>query len=469
MGEALVYPRTDDGMAALLDECDGWVISQGVADMEGADKLTLTVGRNLGAGAQPDGVRVVDCVGGAEKTKALGQCVDTLFALDEDLKWVRNHEDDADESERRSRIAIRNMIAHVVDGAARRLAAIDIAAERRAHPTAPQIVISSTDEDLAHSVSFDVKDQTQAVGVLRTMANYKMRDEFLPLLKVVRKVAYAAKQENATPDPQRLSLECFKRFESDTPIVMFERMLDSVLLVFAGEKVDESKGTYDGGAGDMPNYPRQMLSANVVRDVKDELKIRTPALVYSEQYSFAKLAYETMRTATFVAKESPSRSARGIIVRMPDWISIVTSGRANGGSAKGEAKRGAKEAPSGPASPTKKSKKPAGGGGGSASKPRGGEHARARASTTCTRACACAHRPPPSGREPDVCTVAERAGGGSSSAPAKSRSPKFADVAGAEGPNKLPRMAGGNPAGGKCKYIEKGEACPFKTCSYSHA
>ena len=45
---------------------------------------------------------------------------------------------------------------------------------------------------------------------------------------------------------------------------------------------------------------------------------------------------------------------------------------------------------------------------------------------------------------------------------------RFEDVEGAVGPNKLKRKRGGNPEGDQCKFIAAGEACPFKTCSYSH-
>ena len=46
---------------------------------------------------------------------------------------------------------------------------------------------------------------------------------------------------------------------------------------------------------------------------------------------------------------------------------------------------------------------------------------------------------------------------------------RYADEEGALGPNKLPRKAGGNPLGDRCKYLAEGKACPFKTCSFSHA
>ena len=44
---------------------------------------------------------------------------------------------------------------------------------------------------------------------------------------------------------------------------------------------------------------------------------------------------------------------------------------------------------------------------------------------------------------------------------------RYEDVAGAMGPNKLPRKKGGNPDGERCKDFEGG-TCSFKTCSYSH-
>ena len=46
---------------------------------------------------------------------------------------------------------------------------------------------------------------------------------------------------------------------------------------------------------------------------------------------------------------------------------------------------------------------------------------------------------------------------------------KYPDEEGAMGPNKLPRKTGGNPLGDQCKYIKEGRACPFRTCSFSHA
>jgi len=42
------------------------------------------------------------------------------------------------------------------------------------------------------------------------------------------------------------------------------------------------------------------------------------------------------------------------------------------------------------------------------------------------------------------------------------------DEEGATGPNRLPRMVGGNPEGEMCKYIQAGKACRYKTCSFSH-
>ena len=46
---------------------------------------------------------------------------------------------------------------------------------------------------------------------------------------------------------------------------------------------------------------------------------------------------------------------------------------------------------------------------------------------------------------------------------------KYPDEEGAMGPNKLPRKVGGNPQGDPCRYIKAGRACPFRTCSFSHA
>ena len=45
---------------------------------------------------------------------------------------------------------------------------------------------------------------------------------------------------------------------------------------------------------------------------------------------------------------------------------------------------------------------------------------------------------------------------------------KYPDELGAEGPNGLPRMKGGNPAGEPCEKHANGK-CTFKFCSYSHA
>ena len=45
---------------------------------------------------------------------------------------------------------------------------------------------------------------------------------------------------------------------------------------------------------------------------------------------------------------------------------------------------------------------------------------------------------------------------------------RWPDVVGAEGPNKLRRMVGGNPKGEKCSKLTETGKCPFKTCSYSH-
>ena len=45
---------------------------------------------------------------------------------------------------------------------------------------------------------------------------------------------------------------------------------------------------------------------------------------------------------------------------------------------------------------------------------------------------------------------------------------KWPDEEGVDGPNGLPRRAGGNPAGAPCTRHAQGGKCPFKFCSYSH-
>ena len=62
-------------------------------------------------------------------------------------------------------------------------------------------------------------------------------------------------------------------------------------------------------------------------------------------------------------------------------------------------------------------------------------------------------------------------GGGTQNKPANGQAtggPKWPDVAGASGPNGLPRKVGGNRDGDPCKDFVAGK-CRFKTCSFSHA
>ena len=70
-----------------------------------------------------------------------------------------------------------------------------------------------------------------------------------------------------------------------------------------------------------------------------------------------------------------------------------------------------------------------------------------------------------------------KGGGGGSSGGSSSGSPgsnkrkekaTYVDAVGEKGPNGLPRMVGGNPAGGPCNHLKDKGACPFNTCSYCH-
>mmetsp|Transcript_34671 Transcript_34671/g.86212 ORF Transcript_34671/g.86212 Transcript_34671/m.86212 type:complete len:305 (+) Transcript_34671:451-1365(+) len=284
-------------------------------------------------------------------------------------------------------------------------------------------VVTQTEEERGFSLpslgSEDIKRQKTVLSHMYNMRATKAHN--MPTIAGMRRIAYWVKNENCWPDPARVSLDSMRREPTDSALLKFRRIVYGVMVVAAGEQVNE--GTRHEGAGGSKKFPPQWADGDILEELLLELAEAADRLPNSEMETVVSVMHESLFKATARGNESVSLAASRQMCKVVDYVAQSKMAAAAAASAA----HGAGPGTSG--------KSPARAGG---SKKRGS--------------------PAPS---------ADKAG--SKPKPAKqAKTSKWADEEGALGPNGLARKKGGNPAGASCERLAKGE-CPFKTCSYSHA
>ena len=376
--------------------------------VERVSVVDIAVLKMLGAGTS-SGTALSECTTAKEKADSRKEIVAALLAADPGL-LAKLGGDESDES-------VRGEVA--AKAAARLVAAVVEAATAGAGTggddphSVTNYVVTQTEEERGYTVpSYDADDVRRQKAVIDKMHNLKMRPHELPTLGQLKKIRYWVVNETATADPTRVPLTGMRRDPRDSAYTCIKRYVLGHVLCAAGESA--AAGLRDEGAGDLLKFGTQWLNADKAVELLQELDEVRDHITDPEMMAAGAVMVETMHKATLRAKETASLAVARQISKVPEYVAQARGAKGGGGGAERE------------------------------KTPRGGARRKRKRAEVEAEAAPAAPTPPGSGK-----------GGG-----------RFPDEDGAKGPNGLPRMKGGNPAGSKCKLHPK---CTFKFCSFSHA
>ena len=374
--------------------------------MEGVKEINTCTLANLGLGTT-SGIAIGDCTSGKEKAVARKEVVTALLALDKGLPRRLSDAPKAVDRKAEAAVQVNQMIAATV-----RLATSAPPPKKEG----PAYILTQSEEERNYSVqSLDTTEMKELCKTVAAMQNIRLRGHELGTVSNLKKVMYWTKIEGTTPDPDRVPLKGFRRTDEDSWCLAFKRAIYSVAVCAAG--VEARPELRDDGAGLVKKFGVQWCNAMVAEDLVKEFEehaVRSK-LTQGEMKAVAELIWLTLHKSTGThGNETASLAMAQMVSRVPE----LAASYANRSQKHGERTppKGDKE---------KEKQKP----------PKG----------------------TPAGKEKNGKRKrVERPAGG------------WKDEAGAMYANGLKRMVGGNPKGDKCKYIEDGKDCPFKTCAFSH-
>ena len=420
----------------IEEECEEIVAETGLTELadaigslEGVGSMTMDVLKSVGVGGA-SGVRLLDCVGAEETAKYRTAYTKELLAVDPRLAKLTP-------ALGKTMVAVRT--ANSMKEMMRRLAALcerlkkeergGAAGDAAAIQKGTLTVTTQSEEDREMTlVGFDAEAVKTKCELLKEMYNLRMQPYEKATLSQMKRIGYWVVSEKCFPDPNRYAFTKLTAVSTDGNLVQFRRMLVGCVLVAAGVVAPADKRDDGAGAKDLRSpYKSQWANANVAEDLLAQLEEKRDVMSNVE-YGHVCAA---LATALFKAT---SLGGVTLSLAMAQTMSTVPQMMQNAMALGAREKK--LPQPGGELTDAQKKKKKkeeerrkrqleALGGEEGRKKQRGGE----------------------------------TPGGGG----------RYADEEGALGPNKLPRKAGGNPLGDRCKYLAEGKACPFKTCSFSHA
>ena len=222
---------------AILDSCEALALGVGIAMIEGVSEVTKPVLECLGFGS-PSGLRLADLTSPDTMATHRSEYVVALLTADTEL-WdiYGDSSSGADEHTRTAHLAVARLVAAVVE----KVKAANVptpANETKGSAAVTSYVVTQSEEDRAFSFEgYTMADTTRLRDVLVKLHNIKVRPFYTPKIGVMKNIAYWLKVEFCWPDKNRLKMEKFKHEPTDTPLVIFKRMVYGIMIILAGEKV----------------------------------------------------------------------------------------------------------------------------------------------------------------------------------------------------------------------------------------
>ena len=390
--------------------------------LEGVTELNLNVLKNIGLGSTA-GVRLLGCEGAVEKSTYRQAYVTELVALDNSLAKLAPGKK---ASERRM-----NSVKEI----ARRLASLCDHLKKKDEqeaqtPTRSTLtVVTQSEEDRETTLtSLDSAGVTARRELCKEMYNMRVQPHEMAPMNQLKKIGYWVVTEQCFPDPGRYPYTKMTGASTDGNLLQFRRMLLGCVLIAAG--VEAPKGKRDDGAGkkdlEKSPYAAQWANANVAMDLLAQIDEKRDVLTNADIGHVCAALSTALFKATTLGGATLSLAMAQAMSMVPQLIQnalIVGPGR--------------------------KTKTPA----------ETGDPATGRQKEEAgTKKKAVKRKREEDEEDEEEPTGKEPKGGG-----------KYPDEEGAMGPNRLPRKVGGNPLGDQCRYLKEGRACPFQTCSFSHA
>ena len=415
-------PTLTSEVKQLLRSAGAMKLARGLAAAEGVSTITKAVLSNAGIGGRR-GMALMDC--GPDKplaaARARGDLAEAILSADAGLCAALGATDeDGQASPKKGLLAISRALREITtclrhaDGGG--------GGEAATESSKPSSVVTfQTEDERSCSIpTYSAEDVDTALGIIVRLYNLDLRAHFFPLLKTLKKMAYYAKKELSWPDPRRVSLESLRRDPSDSPMLLFRRLCNGVLIVAAGEKVGDS--TRDEGAGAVKKGGVQWANGNKVTRLLNEVEEMRDRLTEAQMVRMCDMLHHTLHKSTEQGSASVSLAVTNSIPKVLEFSYQM-----------------------GPAPTTPKRGK---GGGEGETKARPRKRGAAKVAQTSKRK-----------------KTSPKEGAGARGTGVREL---FADKEGESGPNGLPRMKGGNPAGAACARFARGN-CAFATCSFSHA
>jgi hypothetical protein len=409
----LPVPDCDEEAQRLLGASDSTLLGPAISVCEAAG-LTKSVLRGIGIGSHPDGIMLLQCTTAAEAAACRKKIVDHLVAADQSLAKIAPPLGAAKKAERtaNSKVTVGRMLVSLMSS----LTESDRVNAPAVPPGGANYIVTQTEEERGFSLqSYDAEEAKTFKGLLLRLHNIKLLPHECASQPTQKKCAYWARNEGCFADPNKVPLSAFKQRSCDSNYTLFARMIWSHATPMAGELVKEGIRDDDAGYCKAANGNLWLHGDRCIALLK-ELTVLRDELDDAQLGHITEVMYQLLHKATSTGQISGSLSMTGQIAKMPEYLEAQRCAADAGAAKRGSRKRGG-EAPSTPVK-TKKAKAAAG---------------------------------TPPGKK----ATSEKKGG------------RFPDTEGADGPNSLPRMKGGNPAGSPCKDLAEGK-CPFKTCSFSH-
>ena len=409
----------------ILDEADARDLARAIGALEAASHLDKTVLEGIGMGCA-SGVRLLDCTTAEEQTKARVDVVASLLRLDRKLREKHGDGQDDEARARSAALVVGRKVVSLVKvirdtWAAREGGAHAAAAESNRSGTT--IVVAESEEDRNFTMpSYDQATVKAQEGVLTAMYNIELRPFEKPSHGQMKRIAYWVKQEGCWPDAERMPLSMFKRAPTDSAYIQFKRKAVGVAIVAAGEAPWAE--CRDEGAPQR-KYGAQWAHAKVLEGLVKEGEELRERLSPKELAFVMEVMDESMTRSTRTAGYTATHAAQDQIAKIGEHVAAA---RGRSGQTK-----------------DKEAEKPP------KDKKRKGEKGAKSPSAKVAKAAVPGQGPTGKGAGSGKGAVA------------------YKDEEGTLGPNGLPRKAGGNPAGAKCVRMANSGACPFATCSFSHA
>lgn len=390
-------------------------LGETIAELELTTTLNTAVLKAIGAGTS-EGELLMFCSTAEEKTrviKRLANNVVTHANLDEKKDGSKSPEHTAKVIAEMTRAFFRlwTVLKEIEEEEHPMHAAA--ATNAKTASSQPVVVHTGTEEERAYSVAtWGQTELSTQTDLVKSIYNIKVRPHYMAPISKLRKIAYAVTVEGGWPLASRVPLESVRTAPTDTAVTLFARLLYGVCVVAAGMAVP--KGVRDDGAGAVDGAAEpQWASMEKAVALLEEVRELAEALPNGRMKLIVDLMHKQLGKASMMGNSTPSLEMAQMASRAPEYAALrLEAEPASTQSARQGRKRGGD-----------------GGAGGSGD-----------------------------ARTPEKLPKKATPKSGV----------KWPDEDGAIGPNSLPRMKGGNPAGDRCKACDRPGGCPFKFCSFAH-